>query len=225
MLGRNEMKIKCKCGRTMVLDAVQHAGKKVACGGCRQRYRLPPLEPSDPTIQMKPWKDEGPNAPPAEPKDVGAVPLGEKLAIGWVFISLFIMLILGVGGAVGAKLGIQKITSSDWDQYGTYMWLGLMWAPSLAFVLAGWVTGRFSPGRTIAEPAIGAVLFVAIVAAIVVWRPGPLDSFLGPVRLDFQEAKQLKVNLIFFGMFNGAMLACAGGYFGEVAQERSTARG
>lgn len=219
------MKLKCKCGRAMSLDAVEHAGKKVACAGCGQRYRLPPLEPRDPTIPMKPWREERPDAPPADPKDVGAVPLGEKTSIVWVLASTLIMLILGAGGTLGAKFGLQKaVDLQEWERYRPYLWMGLMWAPSLAFVIAGWLTGRLSPGRTITEPAIGAVLFVAIVAVVLVLRPGPVATYLGSFRLDFNEARTWKLNVLFLAMFNAAMLACAGGYFGEVAQERATSR-
>lgn len=46
------MKISCKCGRVLSVTE-ELAGKKVKCKACGQKYRLPPLQTADPTIQMK----------------------------------------------------------------------------------------------------------------------------------------------------------------------------
>ena len=98
----------------------------------------------------------------------------------------------------------------------------IMWAPCLAFVIAGWISARLSPGRTIVEPAIGSVLSITILFGLAIYRPGPVDTLLGSLAFNFTEGIALKVNIFALAMFNAAMLSCAGAYFGEVAQERAS---
>ncbi|MBI2899464.1 MAG: hypothetical protein HYY17_04725 [Planctomycetes bacterium] len=212
------MRIQCKCGTAMSVDAARLAGKKVACGQCGQRYRIPPAGGEEAVTTQS----DRPDAPAVQPSQAGIVALGQKTSFLWIFIALFITLTITVGGAYGAKMGIKKLVSSqDLQKYTPHAVLAVMWAPCLAFVVAGWITARFSPGRTIAEPAIGAVLSVAVLFVVALLRPGPVDAALGPVRIDLTHGAALQINLFFLAMFNAAMLACAGAYFGEVSQSRA----
>lgn len=210
------MRIQCKCGNAMSVDSVQHAGKKVACPQCGQRYRIPPKPAGGPVAPDRP------DAPPVSAAQAGLVALGEKTSYGWVFISMLLTLVITVGGGYGAKLGMRQLMSSqDLQQYLTYAVFAAMWAPCLAFVTAGWITARFSPGRTIVEPAVGSVLTVAVLFFLAALKPGPVAQLLGSYDLKFNQGTALKVNLFVLAMFIAAMLACAGAYFGEVSQSRS----
>lgn len=223
------MKIKCKCGRILVLSMDKHAGKKVACKECGQRYRLPPSKPAAAapgTVQMKAWKDEDKSEREQqehEPDEVGVQPMGEKVSFGWILTSVMITLGLVVGGSYGMKLGLPKLMSNpDVAQAQAYIKLALYWLPPLVFVLAGWITARFSPGKTITEPALGAALSVAVLVALVIFQPGPIKALLTdiiPAMPDLPVAQM--ANSFALAMFTAAMLACSGAYFGEVAQERS----
>lgn len=218
------MKINCRCGRVLKVTK-ELAGKKVRCKECGQKYRLPKAEP-DPTMQVKAWSDntEQPDAKAAKPEDVGAVALGEKLAVGWVLASVIITLVTSLAGIVGVKHLMQMMASGDLTEYSDYIKLGMFWGPSLAFVVSGWIVARFSPGRTIAEPAIGAAITVAVLVGLLIFKPGPLEAWLtigGSDEFLGKGTLLLKLNLFALGMFNAACLACAGAYFGEVAQERT----
>lgn len=220
------MKIKCKCGRTLVLDVATHAGKKVACKACGQRYRLPAAKPRDPTVQMAAWKPDDADPVTHDPKEVGAEALGEKISVSWIFISFLLTLVIGIGGAYGVKVALLPKLASDPDlaKVTAYVKLALWWGPMLAFVIAGWLTARLSPGKTITEPALGAALSVAAMVALVIFQPGPVADLLGGLsstRVAERGVPEV-ANVFAMAMFNAAMLACAGAYFGEVAQERAS---
>ncbi len=216
------MKVKCKCGRAMVVDGDKHAGKRIACQACGQRYRLPSSDFQNPETKRKPWKEDRPDNPPLEPTEVGAIVLGEKISFLWIFVSIFITLLITIGGVFAFNFGLKKgLANEDFKKYFEYAQYAVMWAPCLAFVISGWITARLSPGRTIAEPAIGAVLSITILFGLAIYRPGPIDGLMADMVLNLSEGIALKVNLFSLAMFNGAMLSCAGAYFGEVAQERS----
>ncbi|MDF1664095.1 MAG: hypothetical protein P1V97_20165 [Planctomycetota bacterium] len=206
------MKINCKCGRVLKVTK-ELAGKKIKCKTCGQKYKLPAEKPSDPTIQMKAWKNEGKDdesAPAQNPADVGAVALGETFSFGWVVASIFITLISSVLGIFIAKYIMTALaTEEKIQEYSDYIQYGMYWGPSLAFVASGWIVARFSPGRTISEPAIGAVI------------ESMLELKAGAVKTLGSGNLPLKLNLCLLAMFNAACLACAGAYFGEVAQERT----
>jgi len=223
------VKIKCKCGRSLKVTP-ELAGRKIKCKNCGQKYRMPASEPSDPTIQMKAWKDEEkPEEQQQEhaPNEVGAVALGEKMSFGWIFASIICTSVLSIAGIVGVKAVLTSLASGkagDLQQYSDYIKLGLFWGPSMAFVVSGWVIARFSPGRTISEPAIGAAFTVAILVGLVIFKPGPTAAWftIGEnVELLKGGNLALQLNLFLLGMFNAACLGVAGAYFGEVAQERS----
>lgn len=222
------MKINCKCGRVLKVTK-ELAGKKIKCKSCGQKYKLPAAQPSDPTIQMKAWKNEGgdeESAPAQNPADVGAVALGETFSFGWVIASIFITLISSVVGIVIAKYAMTAMaTEEKIQEYADYIQYGMYWGPSLAFVVSGWIVARFSPGRTISEPAIGAVIAVTVLCGLLIWQPGPIETVLelksGAVKTLGSGNLPLKLNLCLLAMFNAACLACAGAYFGEVAQERT----
>lgn len=218
------MKIKCKCGRILSLSPEKHAGKKVACKECGQRYRLPPAKAGESTMHVKAWRSEEEDKKEHEPTEVGAVPLGDKLSFTWVLLSLVITLVVGLGGAYGVKVGLTQLAAKqDMAKIAAYVKLAVWWGPMLAFVIAGWIAARLSPGRTIAEPAIGAALSVVVMLALVMFRPGPLETMLAGIAIPNVEEKTLPLlaNLFTMAMFNAACLACAGAYFGEVAQERA----
>lgn len=208
------MRIQCKCGNALSVDSTKYAGRKIACPQCGQRYRLPPEGGGAPM-------SAAPDAAPVNPTQAGIVALGQKTSFGWIAISLLITLAITAGGAWLGKFALDRIVKAeDMEKYGHYGVMALMWAPCLAFVVAGWITARFSPGRTIVEPAVAAVLSVCILFALAALRPGPVADLV-PVDLRMSEATMLKLNFFFLAMFNAAMLACAGAYFGEVSQSRS----
>ncbi|MHC4393465.1 MAG: hypothetical protein ACYS22_19395 [Planctomycetota bacterium] len=217
------MKIKCKCGRSLVLDRDKHAGKKVACKSCGQRYRLPPKKGKEGTKQVDAWKDEKEHSA----AEVGAEPLGERTSFLWILISTIITLVVTVGLVFGAKFGVTKLVSSaDLVKYVIWVALALWWAPSLALVFSGWIAARMSPGRTITEAAVGGALSVAIIVAVVVFQPDMIDKLLGmnvtgTVSNYSGVPMAMKINAFALAMFNAAMLGCAGAYFGEVAQEQA----
>lgn len=219
------MKISCKCGRVLSVTE-ELAGKKVKCKACGQKYRLPPLQTADPTIQMKAWKDGANDAGPAKkPDEVGAVPLGESFSVTWMVVSIVFTLVATILGILGAKYVLTKlVTQEEVKQYADYIKLGMYWGPSLAFVVSGYIVARFSPGRTISEPAVGASLAVAIFAGLIFAKTPVIEvlAISSDVRFLDQGAMALKLNLFLLAMFNAALLACAGAYFGEVAQERGT---
>jgi hypothetical protein len=220
------MKINCKCGRVLKVSK-ELAGKKIKCKTCGQKYKLPAAQPSDPTIQMSAWKNEGNDSAPAQkPEDVGAVALGETFSIPWVIGSIIITFITSIIGIVLAKYMMTAMaTEAKVQEYADYIQYGMYWGPSLAFVVSGWIVARFSPGRTISEPAIGAVIAVTALVALLIWQPGEIASILeikkGAVQTLAAGNLPLKLNLCLLAMFNAACLACAGAYFGEVAQERN----
>lgn len=81
--------------------------------------------------------------------------------------------------------------------------VGIMISFGLSFLLSGFFVGFFSPGVTLAEPAIAGVLLVAMNAMVTVFgfqAPFPLAAIL----------------LGFVGAF---CLALAGGWIGELVQE------
>lgn len=210
------MRIQCKCGRAMSVDSVEHAGKKVACSQCGQRYRIPPRPDGG-----APAAPDRPDAPALQPSQAGVVALGQKTSILWILISMIITLVITVGGGYGAKLGLKKLISmQDFQEYRQYVVFAVMWAPCLAFVIAGWITARFSPGKTITEPALGAILAILAVFLVLHFRPGPVRTYVS-YDLAMGEATALKLNFLLLGMFVAAMLACAGAYFGEVSQSRA----
>lgn len=218
------MKINCKCGR--VLKVTQElAGKKIKCKSCGQKYRLPPSQPADPTMKIKAWGDEGEDAPAKAPSDVGAVALGEKLNFGWVVASIVMSLVTTIGGVYFFKFLLQRMaTDANLQAYAQYIYFGMLWGPALAFVASGWIVARFSPGRTIAEPAIGAALAIAGIVGTLLASPGILKTLaVTDQQIDLTGGDfALKVNVFLLGMFVAACLACAGAYFGEVAQERTS---
>jgi hypothetical protein len=220
------VKINCKCGRVLKVTKAL-AGKKIKCKTCGQKYKLPAAQPSGPTINMEVWKNEGnDNAPAQSPADVGAVALGETFSIGWVVASIFITLIASILGIFIAKYVMTALaTETKVQEYRDYIQYGMYWGPSLAFVISGWIVARFSPGRTISEPAIGAVIAVTALVALLIWQPGPIATLLelkkGSIQTLSEGNMPLKLNLCLLAMFNAACLACAGAYFGEVAQERT----
>ncbi|GIW71259.1 MAG: hypothetical protein KatS3mg102_0801 [Planctomycetota bacterium] len=219
------MKIKCRCGRTLNIPS-ELAGKKVACKDCGQRYRLPPAKPRNPTVQVSAWK-EGDDKEHA-PADVGAVPLGEKMSLGWVLAAVVVTLVLGVGGAYGVHMGLKQLAAhmepAEFARYRPYLALGTWWGPALACLIAGYLTARLSPGLTIAEPALGAALSVAILAVLWVTQPGPVGNWLQQIGLSSGAAQvqinAVVINLFILSMFIAACIACTGAYFGEVAQQR-----
>lgn len=175
---------------------------------------------------MHAWKEEelGGDETPRSANEVGAVPLGEGVAFTWILVSVLVTLVVTLGGAYGIKVGIQKAFANEGlDKYRGYILLATQWAPMLAFVISGWLTARMSPGRTITEPALGAAISVAVLAALVVFRPGPIETQFGAVLPNVSGLNAaLKLNLFAQAMFAAACLSCAGAYFGEVAQERSS---
>jgi len=205
----------------MSVDPQKYAGQKVACSSCGQRYRLPSGAGGGVTPV--------PGDAPVEPRAAGIVPLGHKLSVLWILLSTLIMLVITIGGIYGGKMGVKALVDRhEIQKYGVYIIGFIMWAPTLAFVISGWITARFSPGRTIAEPALAAALTVAVLTGLVLFRPGPVDTFLGAARLDLLDLPVpigLKANVFALAMFNAAMLSLAGAYFGEVAQEKATAKG
>lgn len=220
------MKINCKCGRVLKVGS-ELAGKKVKCKACGQKYRLPPLQNADPTIQMNAWKDkpEGGEEKAHNPNDVGAVALGESMSIPWIIASVIITMITIAGGIYGAKYVLTTLVKQeDIKEYANYIALGMYWGPSLAFVISGWIVARFSPGRTIAEPAVGATLAMAIFTGLVLQPELPVAKLLqigDDINFLAKGNMILKLNLFLLASFNAACLACAGAYFGEVAQERN----
>lgn len=222
------MKINCRCGRVLKVTK-ELAGKKIKCKACGQKFRLPALKPADPTIQMKAWKDEDEkeDAAAKNPDEVGAVPLGEKLSIGFVLASVIITIVTTIAGIFLAKyLLTAMVTDDNVAKYADYIKLGMFWGPSLAFVVSGYVVARLSPGRTISEPAIGAAIAVAIFVSLLIAKPDAVSAVLAikeDVNLLADGNLPLKLNLFGLGMFNAACLACAGAYFGEVAQEKKIA--
>jgi hypothetical protein len=216
------MKIKCKCDRVLVVPK-ELAGKKIACKHCGQRYRLPPAKSKNQTVQMTAWKDDEAEHAPAE---VGAVALGQKLSLAWLFISVIMTLIMAVGGAWGLHYLLTNVVSAeDQERYAVYIELGLWWGPVLACLISGWITARMSPGLTIAEPAIGAALSVALIVLAVVAPWEAAQDLIAQVGLSGLPVKADAItppviNVFGLAMFLAACVACTGAYFGEVAQHK-----
>ncbi len=137
-----------------------------------------------------------------------------------------ITLVLGVGGAWGVNYCLQNLLSNaDKQAYAAYIDLALWWGPILACLFAGYLTARMSPGLTIAEPAIGAALSVALLVLALV---APWESLqqaiakigLGnfPLEVKADKIRPPVINLFGLAMFVAACIACTGAYFGEVAQ-------
>ncbi len=216
------MKIRCKCGRALMLSMEKHAGRKVACKECGQRYRLPAAKPRNKTIQMEAWKDDKKEH---DPKEVGAVPLGESLSLAWLLMSTIITLVITIGGSKVISIGLEgALSKPEIEKYVHYVTYALLWAPTLAFVIAGWVSARLSPGRTIVEPALGAALAIAVLFSVQQLDPAPLQSLMGAVPVTMPQMEgtfALKANAFALELFKYACLSCAGAYFGEVAQEKA----
>jgi len=221
------MKIRCKCGRVLSVSMAKHAGKKVACKECGQRYRLPPAKSKNKTVMAKAWKPEKEDAQPLEPAEVGAELLGQKISFSWVLIGTLVTLAISIGGAYGVKVGLPRLMQNpDVAKIAPYLSLAVMWGPLLAFVFSGWLTARLSPGKTIAEPALGAAIAVAVMVTLFLTRPGPVAVWLEDIpRITVQGNMKDQIpflaNVFTMAVFTASMLACAGAYFGEVAQDRA----
>lgn len=221
------MEITCKCGRLLKVGQ-DLAGQKIKCQACGQKYRLPPLNSADSSIQqMSAWegKPEKAEKKVHNPADVGAVVLGESISLSWLLASVLITLFMIASGIYSAKYVFTAlIQQQNVKEYANYLFLGMYWGPSLAFVISGWIVARFSPGRTIAEPALGATLAMAIFAGLFLHSEFPVAKLLVGADMNILNKGNLllKLNLFLLALFNAACLACAGAYFGEVAQERHT---
>ena len=217
------MSIACACGRVLEVG-VELAGRKVRCQGCGRKYRLPSAPNTGSTIEVGRWTDASGVA--LSPEAAGAVALGETLYLGWVFASFLLTVTVATLGVLGAKyLGFAMAMGTPLVEVADYVKAGMLWGPSVAFLLPGWLVARLSPGRTIVEPALGAAIGVVALLGMVFFEVEPLASF---VRLEGQPAMlaggnlALQANVLVLGMVNAACLACAGAYFGEVAQERTS---
>lgn len=79
---------------------------------------------------------------------------------------------------------------------------GSLWLFAGSFLITGWVVGFFSPGNTVVEPAIAALLMLVIDAGFVI--------------LWFDGLPAARILTIAFGV--GVALALAGGWLGELTQ-------
>jgi len=71
-----------------------------------------------------------------------------------------------------------------------------------SFLLTGWVVGHFSPGVTMVEPAIAAVLMIVVdVGLVILWFDG-----------------MSRLQLILIGFGGGMVMALIGGWLGERTQ-------
>ncbi|RME76734.1 MAG: hypothetical protein D6776_00775 [Planctomycetota bacterium] len=143
-----------------------------------------------------------------------------------MLISVVITLALGIGGAWGVHYLLEEVVSdADQQKYAAYIDMGMWWGPVLACLIAGWITARMSPGLTIAEPAIGAALSVALMVLALVAPYSQVQDVLGQIGLDGFQVKAEDVNppvinIFALAMFVAACISCTGAYFGEVAQRK-----
>jgi hypothetical protein len=157
---------------------------------------------------------------------MGVYPVGAATLVMWLVVGSVLSAMGGwVGelmqGTIGAETATKKL-QWPWIVVGVVLGfvfnvyfvfvgraifgldpVGIMVSFGLSFLLTGFFVGFFSPGVTLAEPAIAGVLLVAINATVTVFgfqAPFPLPAIL----------------LGFVGAF---CLALAGGWVGELVQE------
>lgn len=156
---------------------------------------------------------------------------GVTLAIGWIAVTL----LSALGGWVGEvlqgtlRLGEDGPAPISWpwiavglilgvvlNGYSVFVVNAVLHPPGLlllvsflaSFVLAGFFVGYFSPGVTIVEPAVAALLIVAVDAVLI------LIIFHSPFPLAW----------IVLGGGIGFLMALGGGWLGEIVQERAARR-
>jgi hypothetical protein len=163
----------------------------------------------------------------AEAIAVGSI---EEVEIIWMPLGIIGGFVLSVGGAWVGEMLQGTLTDAE-DRRGQLQWpwigvgviigvmlnsysvllgraifgwqeLGILIAFSVSFILTGFFVGLFSPGITLAEPALAAV-GVIVVNAFVTSRG--LDA-------------PFPLLVIIFAAFAAFILALVGGWFGEIVQ-------
>lgn len=115
----------------------------------------------------------------------------EDRAVDWPWVFVSVVIGITVSSYV-VLVGEARLGFSPTASLGSF---------AASFLVTGWVVGRFSPGRTMVEPAIAAAFMLVVDAAFVILWLGDLSG-----------------SAIFLGFGAAVVLALLGGWLGEAHQ-------